>query len=324
MARTKWSLGLASFAVCLAGCRFNLAPTPSTSPVNGPQPIPGDFHIVGKPAIAHKKLEVHIVDPRGHVSPVDHSFEVGELVRIDRTDFPGDGRHSTQEPPDPRRPASVARYLDRPAAGQEGECRDEKPRDESTWPLDDAARTSRRAMTGRLAYSPGRAAFLTTLLLVLAACAESVAPPSGLTVLPTIDPAVDDPGEAVGGTETEAARIVERWFQQAGSGAGDLGWSLLYPTMRRDGPFGSAEEYRAAILAADWTRMRYSIGEVSTHDGEYHVTVHVEGGVDAVPAPLLSWGLIQFAPTDGVHGEDGSVTVRIDPSGWPWGILGTG
>ena len=136
-------------------------------------------------------------------------------------------------------------------------------------------------------------------------------------------PSVDDPGEAVGGSPADATRIVQEWLQEAGTGADDLGWSLLFPNVRTD-IIKSEDIYREAITTADWTKMHYTIGPVRTDDGEYRVGVTVPGGIGAVPAPMRDWGLIQFPSTDGVPSDDGFMTVRIDPSGFPWGIQATG
>lgn len=116
---------------------------------------------------------------------------------------------------------------------------------------------------------------------------------------------------------------MQRWLQEASSGTGDLGWSQLYPSVRTD-IIKSEDFYRDAITTADWTKMQYTIGPVITKDGEYRVGVTVQGGIGAIPAPMRDWGLIQFPPTDGVPTDDGFMTVRIDPSGFPWGIQATG
>lgn len=162
-------------------------------------------------------------------------------------------------------------------------------------------------MTERLGSHALRVATAALVLIALAGCGEL--------------PRVADLGEAVGGSEQDAAHLVERWFLEASSGAGDRGWSLLYPNTRTD-VIGSAEVYRDAVDATDWAGVEYAIGDVWTHDGHFHVSVWVEGGKDQAPAFMLHWGLIQFPPTMGQLTNDGSMPVRIDPSGAPSGILG--
>ena len=128
---------------------------------------------------------------------------------------------------------------------------------------------------------------------------------------------MDDPGEAVGGTEADAARMVGEWLDLARTRSGDLGWSLIYPIDQRD-LIGSFEVYEAAVVAADWTDFAYDIPDVRTTDGEYRVTVRLLGGVESVPQFMLDWGLIQTT------GATGTITVRIAPGGFPRGIQGTG
>lgn len=161
---------------------------------------------------------------------------------------------------------------------------------------------------------PGRLLLLAAMLFsMLGAClapVQSSAP-------------VDDLGEAIGGTAAQAAGIVEQWLLEASTQTGDYGWSMLFPNVRTD-LIHSEEAYRDAIVGADWSKLRYAVGRVSTRDGEYRVNVWVQGGAESIPAPLRRWGLIQFGSTDGVPSDEGYVAVRIDPSGWPWGIQATG
>jgi hypothetical protein len=174
-----------------------------------------------------------------------------------------------------------------------------------------------------------------TWLLLLAicgatACSGAPASPSavawgGACAVASDDtpPPVDDPGEAVGGSEEFAACIVKQWLDQVQHRTGDLGWSLLYPSIRTD-LIGSPHAYAQAVRAADWRRVRLSVGDVRTVDGEYRVSVHVNGGSSAVPRFMHEWGLIQFSEVDGVPAEDGLIVVRIDPNGGPSGIQATG
>jgi hypothetical protein len=171
---------------------------------------------------------------------------------------------------------------------------------------------------------------LLAVYVAAAACSGAPATPSAIAgleacVLASDDapPPVDDPGEAVGGSEEAAACIVDLWLEQAQQRTGDLGWSLLYPSIRTE-LIGSQLAYVQAVHASDWSGVRFSVGDVRTVDGEYRVSVHVDGGSRAVAPFMLEWGLIQFPEVDGVPTEDGFIGVRIDPNEGPSGIQATG
>lgn len=101
----------------------------------------------------------------------------------------------------------------------------------------------------------------------------------------------------------------------------DYGWSLLFPNVRTD-LIRSVDEYRRQVERADWSGFEFGINTVHTRDGEYQVMLDLPSGAGSIPEFLLHWGLIQ--PVTGTSGGDAFVTLRIDPSGFPWGIQGTG
>jgi hypothetical protein len=134
---------------------------------------------------------------------------------------------------------------------------------------------------------------------------------------------LDDMGEAMGGSPTDAGQIVEEWLAEAQSGKGDLGWSRLYPNVREE-MLSSYEAYKETVLAADWSRFDYNMTEVRTHDGAYLVVIRVPGGERSTPAFMLDWGIVQFPRLDGVPTDDGLITVRIPPLGGDRGIQAAG
>jgi hypothetical protein len=52
-------------------------------------PTPGSIHVEGRPRTAERPLTVRFVGSDGERSAVAEAFAVGDVVRIDRTDFPG-------------------------------------------------------------------------------------------------------------------------------------------------------------------------------------------------------------------------------------------
>lgn len=167
---------------------------------------------------------------------------------------------------------------------------------------------------GLLRRRTSRASSIVAFALALTTLGCASSPPT---------PSVDDPGEAVGGNAGAAAQMVERWLTAASSMTGDLGWSLLYPTVRSD-IVRSEEVYRRTVLAAEWHGVRPVIKDVWLSDGEYRVVVLVPGGQARVPKFMLDWGLIQFVLRDGRPTDEGLMVVRIEPIGSVAGIQASG
>ncbi len=130
---------------------------------------------------------------------------------------------------------------------------------------------------------------------------------------PIVDPA--DRGEAVGGPPATAEAIVDAWLRTASEKTGDLGWGLLYPSIRTD-MFGSEDRYRRAIEGSDWSSLRYRVLDAGLRDGEYQVQMEIAG---TAPAFLSDWGLVQMRSE-----HVGFMVVRLGVGTEPSGIQAVG
>ena len=94
----------------------------------------------------------------------------------------------------------------------------------------------------------------------------------------------------------------------------------MHPATREGSYQGDADRYRQEASDADWSDFRFSVLAAREHDGEYEVTIRIDGGIDAIPSFLRDRGLVAGAPGGDVE-RDGYVVVEIiDPAG-PSGIL---
>ena len=143
---------------------------------------------------------------------------------------------------------------------------------------------------------------LTTWLLAFALVAAC-------SIVPLSDPApaVDDPGEWVGGTPEIATALVVDWFEAVQAPNGDLGWSLIHPASRDR--VGTEDGYREALEGLDWSRFAYQVTAAAAEDGEYRVQVELTGA----PSVLDELGLVQYHVVDGVgpaRSADGRIVER--------------
>jgi hypothetical protein len=129
-----------------------------------------------------------------------------------------------------------------------------------------------------------------------------------------------DVGEAVGGTPEEAQTMVATWFDRMIQSDDDLGWSLVYPTLREP-LFGSELTYRTIVSSADWTGFEYQLRGMTTKDGDYRVSVAFPAS--SPPDFLTRLGFL--GRTESVDGVlHGTIIVQIPLSGIPRGIQAVG
>lgn len=85
---------LVPLCLLVAGCSLVPSATPSASPPNGTESMPGPsyVHITADPAAAESRLTFGYMLPDGSTSRVTDIVEAGDIVEIDRTSQPGQHR----------------------------------------------------------------------------------------------------------------------------------------------------------------------------------------------------------------------------------------
>lgn len=127
------------------------------------------------------------------------------------------------------------------------------------------------------------------------------------------------PATPRGTTAHDAEALADSWLRSVSGQTQDRGWTLLHPLSRSRLYSDNATKYVVDAAAIDWTGFRWHIEPSTYRDGNYQVTIVLEGNRD--PAQELADGhLIQvYASSDQVHRA--AITVRIDPDGTA-GVLG--
>jgi hypothetical protein len=94
--RRGWRMTTVLGALLLGAVCTSVVPRPpdrnQPPPTSVPLPAPGHFHIEGRPATASDSLTVSYLDKAGEPLRLTDQFDAGALVRIDRSDFPGELR----------------------------------------------------------------------------------------------------------------------------------------------------------------------------------------------------------------------------------------
>ena len=160
------------------------------------------------------------------------------------------------------------------------------PHHATLWRQGSVIGAGRRAVMGAPRGRKLAAAQVATCVVaavLLAAC-------SYLT--PSVDQA--DRGAAVRGAAGDGGGDRQAWLGSASEKTGDLGWGLLYPTIRTD-MFGSEDRYRGAVGGSDWSSFRYRVLGADLHDGEYQVRIEIERSSASVPVGL---GFVQMQSED--------------------------
>jgi hypothetical protein len=120
-------------------------------------------------------------------------------------------------------------------------------------------------------------------------------------------------------TPRDADVLAERWLRSVSGQSQDRGWTFLHPLSRSRLYGNNASAYVLEASSIDWSAFRWHVEPETHRDGNYLVTIALDGDRDP-PRELAGGHLMQpFECSDGVHRA--AITVRIDQDGTA-GVLG--